>query len=52
MKFFHQQFILFSEDMIEVCENYDLENMVTPLDVSNYEKLLFQTNYNVEKTVS
>ena len=40
------------ENMPEVtwCENYDLTNIVTPLDIVNYKNLLVESGYNLEKT--
>ena len=31
-------------------ENYDLDNLITPINTSNFKKLLEETNYDRNKT--
>ena len=39
-----------SDEQVMYFENFDLENVITPVNVSALEKLLIQTQYNPEKT--
>ena len=35
---------------VDYCENYDLENVVTPIQIDNFERLLNQSSYDTVKT--